>query len=116
MAARAAARIGSGTAKCGWPMERLIGSFKLRASSKTRRTPESSMPRARSAIQRSIMSPLKDFVRAASGLRQALGDPVEIALHLGHRLGPLMRIERQAAMDQINQVFRRGGIADVDRF
>src|SRR5262249_4044690 len=52
MAATAAALIGLGTSKCGCPMLRLMGSFRLRASSKTLRMPEDSMWRMRSAIQR----------------------------------------------------------------
>src|SRR4051812_32390349 len=55
MAALAAVRTGSGTGKCGWPMLRLTGSFKLRPSSKTLRTPDISMPSARSAIHRLTM-------------------------------------------------------------
>src|SRR5215469_7963944 len=55
MAAWAAALIGSGTSKWGWPMLKLTGSLRLRASSKTLRMPEDSMWRIRSAIQRSCM-------------------------------------------------------------
>src|SRR5437016_3015360 len=52
MAAWAAALTGAGTSKSGWPMLRLMGSRRLRASSKTRRMPEDSMCRMRPAIQR----------------------------------------------------------------
>src|SRR5262245_19797599 len=51
MAALAAALIGSGTSKCGWPMLRFTGSLRLRARSNTLRIPETSMLRVRSAIQ-----------------------------------------------------------------
>src|SRR6516164_2763328 len=50
MAAIAADLIRSGTSKCGWPMLRLIGFFRLRASSKTLRMPDDSMCCIRSAI------------------------------------------------------------------
>src|SRR3984957_13804916 len=53
MAAYAAALIGSGTSKSGWPMLRLTGSLIDRASSKTLRMPDDSMLPMRSAIQRS---------------------------------------------------------------
>src|SRR6476646_2577570 len=53
MAAWAAALTESGTSKCGWPMLRLTGSLRLRASSKTLRMPDDSMWLIRSAIQRS---------------------------------------------------------------
>src|SRR5579885_3763219 len=53
MAALAASLTGCGTSKCGWPMVRLQGFLRLRASSKTLRMPEDSMWRMRSAIQRS---------------------------------------------------------------
>src|SRR5262245_3508628 len=53
MASFAAALIGAGTSKSGWPMLRLTGSLRLRARSNILRMPEDSMPRMRSAIQRS---------------------------------------------------------------
>src|SRR5436309_3138027 len=53
MAAWAAALTGAGTSKSGWPMLRLTGSLRLRASSKTLRMPDDSMCRMRSATQRS---------------------------------------------------------------
>src|SRR5438874_1307260 len=111
--------MGSGTGKCGWPIERLTGFLRLRPSSNTRRTPESSMARARSAIQRSFipysgLSPFEDLVGAAAGLGQALGNAVEFLLHLGHGLGPFMGVERQTAMDQIDQFLRGGCITNID--
>ena len=51
MAALAAALIGSGTSKCGWPMLRLIGSLSDLPSSNTLRMPDISMARVRSASQ-----------------------------------------------------------------
>src|ERR1700676_1402683 len=57
MAAWAAALIGSGTSKSGWPMLRVTGSLRLRANSKTLRMPEDSMCLMRSAIQRSGSRP-----------------------------------------------------------
>src|SRR6266852_4830833 len=56
MAVWAAALIGSGTSKCGWPMLKFTGSLRLRASSKTLRMPEDSMWRMRLAIQCSCMA------------------------------------------------------------
>src|SRR6516165_5387209 len=50
MAAIAADLMGAGTSKCGWPMLRLIGFFRLRANSKTLRMPDDSMCCIRSAI------------------------------------------------------------------
>src|SRR4051794_17733916 len=109
MAAWAAARTGSGTGKCGWPMLRLIGSLSVRPSSKIFRTPDISMARARSAIQCSVMgcfrplaamraphsrkrlfSPFKHLVRPAAGLGQLVRDLFEEVLDVGHLLGPLV--------------------------
>src|SRR5262249_5234872 len=56
MASFAAALIGAGTSKSGWPMLRLTGSLRLRARSNILRMPEDSIPRMRSAIQRSAAS------------------------------------------------------------
>src|SRR5690348_9789917 len=56
MALIAAALMGAGTSKWGWPIERLIGSLTFAARSKTRRMPLASMERARSLIRRSKSS------------------------------------------------------------
>src|SRR5438270_6491396 len=101
MAALAAARAGSGTGKCGWPMLRLTGSLSVRPSSNTRRTPDIAMPSARSEIQSAAggfagpISPLQDLVRAAAGRVELLGNAFQFALHLAHRLRPFHRAERQ---------------------
>src|ERR1051325_10855174 len=61
MARFAASLIGAGTGKCGWPMLRLIGSFRLAARAKTFRMPETSMERVRCAIQESFMDAIVWF-------------------------------------------------------
>src|SRR6478672_11934660 len=71
MAARAAALTGSGTSKSGWPMLRLTGSFRLRPRSKTRRMPEASMLRIRSATQRSPLPPDATATPSRHDLRAA---------------------------------------------
>src|SRR5262245_58551912 len=51
MAAWAAALIGSGTSKCGWPILKFTGSFKSRAISDTHRMPDGSTCHMRAAIR-----------------------------------------------------------------
>src|SRR5581483_1115012 len=112
MAAWVAARTGSGTGKCGWPMLRLTGSLRLRPSSKIFRTPDISMPRARTAIQWSVMSPLQ---RGAGFSAHLLDQLVQGVLDFAHALGPLVGVERQAAVDQLAQRPGGGGVALADR-
>src|SRR5438094_8834777 len=93
-------------------MLRLTGSLRLRPSSKIFRTPDISMPRARSAIQWSDMLPLQ---RAAELDRHLLGQLVHDGSHLAHRLGPVMGVERQAAGDQFAEVVRSGPVSLANR-
>src|SRR5258708_2458346 len=83
MAAWAAALIGAGTSNSGWPMLRLTGSFSDFASSKTRRTPDASMWRMRSAIQRSadiVRTPGRRWGCFMDGGRCERGDRHEACL------------------------------------
>src|SRR5262249_55808347 len=83
MASLAAALTGSGTSKCGWPMLRLTGSLRLRASSKTLRMPDDSMCAMRSAIQRSAGGDMRAIAgggkREYGSRRRGLGTAGEAA-------------------------------------
>src|SRR5262249_1035703 len=117
MAALAAALIGAGTSKCGWPMLRFTGSFRLRASSKILRIPDDSMCCIRSAIQRScviiiglrfalalskqqwaIRSPLERFQFVSGRADEVVGQVIQGSLDLAHPLGPIVSFEREALM------------------
>src|SRR5438034_383273 len=88
-------------------MLRSTGSFSVRASSKTRRMPDSSIERIRSAIQLVCIVWLLVIVRRA----ELVGELVELALHLAHALRAIFRIELQALMNDVAQRLWRGRVA-----